>query len=157
MHLVASIAFVFVGAIFLVPLAAASGLWVWARWLARQNSAPPLASYTGYGIAVVAALPIVAGVASGFHSALGPISGVTLDPSQKARILAEGISEAMNCSVFGFLVAALGGLWLGFCTWRWRRRAPWREAEAGHARRTLRSCRQTRYRSATSVACVVPA
>jgi biopolymer transport protein ExbB/TolQ len=28
-----------------------------------------------------------------------------VDPSQKARILAEGISEAMNCTAFGLLAA----------------------------------------------------
>jgi biopolymer transport protein ExbB len=32
-------------------------------------------------------------------------SGESVDPSQKARILAEGISEAMNCTAFGLLTA----------------------------------------------------
>ncbi|MEO8875358.1 MAG: MotA/TolQ/ExbB proton channel family protein, partial [Polyangiaceae bacterium] len=30
-----------------------------------------------------------------------------VDPSQKARILAEGISEAMNCTAFGLIIAIM--------------------------------------------------
>jgi biopolymer transport protein ExbB/TolQ len=31
-----------------------------------------------------------------------------VDPSQKARILAEGIAEAMNCTALGLAVGILG-------------------------------------------------
>ena len=37
----------------------------------------------------------------------GAVSGESVDPSQKARILAEGISEAMNCTAFGLIVALI--------------------------------------------------
>jgi biopolymer transport protein ExbB/TolQ len=33
--------------------------------------------------------------------------GESVDPSQKARILAEGISEAMNCTAFGLVIGIL--------------------------------------------------
>jgi len=32
------------------------------------------------------------------------VCGELIDPSQKARILAEGIAEAMNCGAFAILV-----------------------------------------------------
>lgn len=49
------------------------------------------------------------------------------DPSQKARILAESISELMNGGTFGFLAAlAAGALW-AVARWRIRRL----EAKAG--------------------------
>lgn len=43
------------------------------------------------------------GVAAGVLTAVGSARGESIDPSQKARLLAQGISEAMNCSVFGLL------------------------------------------------------
>jgi hypothetical protein len=43
------------------------------------------------------------------------------DPSQKARVLAEGISEAMNCGAAVLLV--LLGVGGGFVVWRWIRLA----------------------------------
>ena len=45
-----------------------------------------------------------AGTLLGLVMALGAVGGESVDPSQKARILAEGISEAMNCAAFSFLV-----------------------------------------------------
>ena len=39
-----------------------------------------------------------------FRSVSFAIGSVTSDPAQKARILAEGISELMNCFGFGLVV-----------------------------------------------------
>ena len=36
----------------------------------------------------------------GVLNSFGAVAGESVDPSQKARILAEGISEAMNCTAF---------------------------------------------------------
>jgi biopolymer transport protein ExbB/TolQ len=47
------------------------------------------------------------GTVSGLISSFGAVSGESVDPSQKARILAEGISEAMNCTAFGLIVAII--------------------------------------------------
>ena len=52
------------------------------------------------------------GTIVGLIKAFGAVGGESVDPSQKARILAEGISEAMNCTAFG-LIAAIVAL-LGF-------------------------------------------
>jgi hypothetical protein len=43
------------------------------------------------------------------------------DPSQKARILAESISELMNCGAFGFLAALAAGVLWAIARWRIRR------------------------------------
>lgn len=48
------------------------------------------------------------GTVSGLISSFGAVSGESVDPSQKARILAAGISEAMNCTAFGLIVAIMG-------------------------------------------------
>src|SRR5688500_16964633 len=47
------------------------------------------------------------GVLIGMVKAFGAVGGESVDPSQKARILAEGISEAMNCTAFGLLAAII--------------------------------------------------
>ncbi len=52
------------------------------------------------------------GTIIGLIKAFGAVGGESVDPSQKARILAEGISEAMNCTAFG-LIAAITAL-MGF-------------------------------------------
>ena len=52
------------------------------------------------------------GTISGLIRAFGAVGGESVDPSQKARILAEGISEAMVCTAFG-LISAIVAL-MGF-------------------------------------------
>ena len=44
----------------------------------------------------------------GAHQAFGAVSGESVDPSQKATHPREGISEAMNCTAFGLIVAIIG-------------------------------------------------
>ena len=87
---------------------------------------PRFASRVAYVLVVPAALSVVFGVACGLLVGVGIVgrgagSGESIEPSQKARVLAEGISELMNSSAFGFLIAVVAALWLLFCTWRWRR------------------------------------
>ncbi len=45
-----------------------------------------------------------AGVGIGLYQGMTAVGGELIDPSQKARVLAEGISEAMNCGAFAILV-----------------------------------------------------
>jgi biopolymer transport protein ExbB/TolQ len=47
------------------------------------------------------------GTITGLIKAFGAVGGESVDPSQKARILAEGISEAMNCTAFGLISAII--------------------------------------------------
>ena len=70
---------------------------------------PKIAHTTGY-LALLANLSMLSGLlgtVSGLITSFGAVSGESVDPSQKARILAEGISEAMNCTAFGLIVAIM--------------------------------------------------
>jgi hypothetical protein len=91
----------------------------------------PLASKTARGACFAGlsafAVPVAVLLAMFATSALGiplPPSIWEIDdpdPSQKAKILAESISELMNCGAFGFLAAlAAGALW-AIARWRIRR------------------------------------
>jgi len=68
---------------------------------------PKIAKRTGY-LALMANLGMLSGLFGtivGLIKAFGAVGGESVDPSQKARILAEGISEAMNCTAFGLITA----------------------------------------------------
>ena len=47
------------------------------------------------------------GTIIGLIKAFGVVGGPSVEHSEKARILAEGISEAMNCTAFGLLSAII--------------------------------------------------
>ena len=77
---------------------------------AALREIPRIAKSTGY-LALLANLSMLSGLlgtVSGLITSFGAVSGESVDPSQKARILAEGISEAMNCTAFGLIVAIIG-------------------------------------------------
>jgi len=74
---------------------------------AALREIPRIAKRTGY-LALLANLAMLCGLlgtVSGLIRSFGAVSGESVDPSQKARILAEGISEAMHCTLFGLGVA----------------------------------------------------
>ena len=78
---------------------------LWTRALSRR--CPKINRRTGY-LAMYANLAMLSGLFGtivGLIKAFGAVGGESVDPSQKARILAEGISEAMNCTAFGLLSA----------------------------------------------------
>jgi biopolymer transport protein ExbB/TolQ len=54
------------------------------------------------------------GTIIGLIKAFGAVGGESVDPSQKARILAEGISEAMNCTAFGLMSAIVALMGFAF-------------------------------------------
>jgi len=59
-------------------------------------------------LANIAMLCALAGTVWGLIKSFGSVSGQSIDPSQKAAILAQGISEAMHCTFFGLVVAVFG-------------------------------------------------
>jgi biopolymer transport protein ExbB len=59
-------------------------------------------------LANIAMLSALLGTVSGLIKSFGSVAGESVDPSQKARILAQGISEALNCTAFGLVVAVIG-------------------------------------------------
>lgn len=68
---------------------------------------PKINKRTGY-LALFANLAMLCGLFGtivGLIKAFGAVGGESVDPSQKARILAEGIAEAMNCTAWGLLSA----------------------------------------------------
>jgi len=78
---------------------------------------PKIEHRTGF-LALLSNLAMLSGLLgtiSGLIAAFGAVggnaeggSGPSVDPAKKAEILAGGISEAMNCTAFGLIVAILG-------------------------------------------------
>src|SRR3954471_9171230 len=74
---------------------------------AALREMPKIDQRTGF-LAMFSNLAMLSGLFGtivGLIKAFGAVGGESVDPSQKARILAEGISEAMNCTAFGLLSA----------------------------------------------------
>jgi biopolymer transport protein ExbB/TolQ len=82
--------------------AALGALWVRRLWKKRHELPRPTKAVAG--LAASAVLFGAVGTVLGLVKAFGAVGGENMDPSQKARILAEGISEAMNCTAFALLV-----------------------------------------------------
>jgi biopolymer transport protein ExbB/TolQ len=77
---------------------------------------PKISRRTGF-LALFANLAMLCGLFGtivGLIKAFGAVGGESVDPSQKARILAEGISEAMNCTAFGLLSAIVALMGFAF-------------------------------------------
>jgi hypothetical protein len=90
-------------------------------WRSRSHGAPLRPGAAVYlALTVVVIVLAIMSVLAGLVKAYGAIGGESVDPSQKARILAEGISEAMNVSAFGALVAT--PLAIGVLVYAWLRR-----------------------------------
>lgn len=77
---------------------------------AALREMPRLSARTSY-LALLANLAMLSGLlgtVTGLIKSFGSVAGESVDPSQKARVLAAGISEAMNCTAFGLGVAITG-------------------------------------------------
>jgi biopolymer transport protein ExbB len=77
---------------------------------AALREIPRIAKRTGY-LALLANLSMLSGLLGTVAGLIGSFRAVgsdSVDPSQKAKLLAEGISEAMNCTAFGLIVALIG-------------------------------------------------
>jgi biopolymer transport protein ExbB/TolQ len=77
---------------------------------------PKINIRTGY-LAMFANLAMLCGLFGtivGLIKAFGAVGGESVDPSQKARILAEGIAEAMNCTAWGLLCAIINLMGFAF-------------------------------------------
>lgn len=80
---------------------------------ASLREMPRLGQRTAY-LAMLANIAMLAGLLgtiSGLITCFGAVA--TADPSEKATLLAQGISEAMNCTAFGLLTAIPGLLFFG--------------------------------------------
>lgn len=85
------------------------GLAVWLlqrTWKRRKTRSP---SMTVMAVVIAGAVFLGAfGTLLGLVRAFGAVGVENVDPSQKANMLAEGISEAMNCTALGFAVGVPG-------------------------------------------------
>jgi hypothetical protein len=61
--------------------------------------------WVALGLALFAALVGGLGTVTGLLSSFGAVSGADIDPTTKAKVLAGGISEAMNCCWSGAMIA----------------------------------------------------
>jgi hypothetical protein len=110
-----------VAIILFVPPASIAGLVIWARRLSKTQRVPRFAARVAYGLAAVGGLAIIGGVASAFTSGVSAVTGESMEASDKARRLAEGISEVTNCDALAVLVAGVAASWLLFWSWKTRR------------------------------------
>jgi biopolymer transport protein ExbB/TolQ len=88
----------------LLGIAAVTGTARWSRrlWKKRKDLSP-----RAKAVAVVVASSALVGALGGLLGllkGLGEVDGESLDPAQKARILAEVISEEMNWTACGIVV-----------------------------------------------------
>jgi biopolymer transport protein ExbB/TolQ len=72
------------------------------------QSRPLIGVVSGASVLILAPLVGFAATAVLLQRAFGNVA--TADPSEKARRLAEGISEAMNCTAAGLVVGVLGAV-----------------------------------------------
>jgi hypothetical protein len=90
------------------------GRWLRRLWLRRKE--------LGFGkrtlAVVVGAVTLlgVLGTLAGLVKAFAAVGADGVDASQKARLLAEGIAEAMNCTAFGILLGTPSVLALALLT-----------------------------------------
>ncbi len=74
-------------------------------WRVRRIGVPPKPTTIAFLVfTVVVALLVFAALVHAVVTAVGAGRGESVDPSQKARMLAEGISEFMNVSAFCILI-----------------------------------------------------
>ena len=77
---------------------------------AALREMPKVSARTGF-LSLLANLSMLSGLlgtVTGLIRSFGAVAAKSVDPSQKATILAQGISEAMNCTAFGLSVAITG-------------------------------------------------
>src|SRR4051812_7920001 len=75
-------------------------------------------------VVVLAALFGALGTCLGVMRAFAAVGGEGIDPSQKARLLAQGIAQAMNCTALGLIVWFPGTLALLLVTRADKERTP---------------------------------
>ncbi len=105
----------------LVPLTlVALAVAYWTRWLAWQPRVPAwLGRILRWAYVVVIPTPAI-GIMITIHGLRMAFAAVESDdPSQKARILAEGISEAMNATAFVIALLFVELVLLLVLTWRY--------------------------------------
>ena len=87
-----------------LALALVLGAGILTVWLAHRVWKQPQRSRLAAALIVAPLIVGGLGALLGLIKGFGAVAGESVDPSQKARILAEGISEAINSVAFGVLL-----------------------------------------------------
>jgi uncharacterized membrane protein YuzA (DUF378 family) len=116
--------FVVLVLILLLPPSSIAGVAVSARRFGRNAAAPRFAVRVAYALAGLAGLAVAAGLVLGVVSFAATADGKSAVVSDRARHLGEGISEVMNCSALGLVLAGLCAVWVSFWKARVRKRPP---------------------------------
>ena len=97
----------------LMPAGLLAVLGMWSRWLRRRTGAPRLVAWIANTLIVLAAGAALVGAVFTRRTM------TSFDACSPSRILAEGLSEALNFTAFVLTIATMTALWLTFATWRW--------------------------------------
>ena len=87
----------------IVVVVGATATIIWVRRVWKNRRELPVSTRAVAGVVATSAIFAAFGTAVGMLKAFGAVGGESIDPSQKARVLAAGISEAMNCTALGLL------------------------------------------------------
>jgi hypothetical protein len=109
----------------LLLLGVGAAVWFVLRVYKRREQAGP-AMKTAAALVALCLVSAFAGTLYGFMHAFGAVDGEHVDPSQKARMLAEGISEAMNCTAFAAIILIPAVIVLALLMRRRKRRGAFR-------------------------------
>jgi hypothetical protein len=105
-----------VSAIALAPAGLLAALVAWVRWLRRRTGAPRFVAFVAYAMMVLAVVFAVS-------SAVSILVTMRLDDckwaTDRARMLANGIAEAIYGGALVLTIELVAALWLVFATWRW--------------------------------------
>ena len=88
----------------LLALVGAVATAVWSRRLLKRRKDLPLRTRVIDTLVAASAIVGAFGTVIGLVKTFGAVGGVSVDPSQKARLLSEGISEAVNATAFASFV-----------------------------------------------------
>jgi biopolymer transport protein ExbB len=102
-----------IGLLFVVFFSPAVTLFLLHRLWKRNNELALKTKLAAVVVAVASMLGVI-GLLSGLVKVFGAVGGESVDPSQKARILAEGMSIGLNGVVLGLLlwIPSVIVLWL---------------------------------------------
>ena len=116
----ALVAFVLSG---LVPVAILFGLSLWARRIWERAAIP---RWLGVISIVLVALVALAdlGILFGIGASILAIGGQAMTAADNARVLAAGVSEALNHAAFAIVISIVASGWMLLLTWRYRRSWP---------------------------------
>jgi hypothetical protein len=110
--------------VLLLPPIAVVGLVLRARGLSAAGPLPRFVALVAYAFAALATLAIASGAGSCVALETADLRGETISTSQRARLMSDAISQLMNCSALGLLIASIGGVWVFFWGLRVRRSSP---------------------------------